>query len=126
MRSNTWSYVRASAAALCLMAGSAMAQQPTTPKPAPAKPATPAVTPAKPAAPATITPAQPAKPDMKAPPGMPSPEDMKKMMDSMKPGAQQEQMAKSAGDWTYVNKMRMTPDAPWQESNGTAKMEMIM
>lgn len=100
------------------------------PKPA-AKPADTKAPVAKPAD--TKTPATPtAKPAGDAKPaadakggehgGMPSPEEMKMMM----PGDFHAKLKPMAGKWTYVTKMRMTPDEPWSEATGKAEFRWAL
>lgn len=66
-------------------------------------------------------PAGDSKPAGDAKGGMPamSPEDMK----MMQPGEFHAKMKPMAGKWTYVTKMRMTPEEPWNESTGKAEFK---
>jgi hypothetical protein len=64
--------------------------------------------------PKVTTPAQPSENDM-----------MMAMMAAGQPNENHALLAKCAGTWTATCKFRMTPDAPWQESKGTMKSEMV-
>jgi len=52
-------------------------------------------------------------------------DEMKKWMDYMTPGKEHAQLAKDNGEWTYISKMWMDPNAPPQTFEGTATCEMI-
>ena len=47
---------------------------------------------------------------------------MKRMM----PGAMHEYLAPLEGDWTMMVKMRMAPEAPWEESEAEASREWVL
>ncbi|MBA3686320.1 MAG: DUF1579 domain-containing protein [Planctomycetes bacterium] len=47
-------------------------------------------------------------------------------MEMMKPGPEHQMLAKRAGTWDVACKMWMMPDAPAQESKGTAKTTVIL
>jgi hypothetical protein len=53
-------------------------------------------------------------------------EAMQKWMAYMTPGEPHSSMAKMTGDWTYTNKLWMTPGTEPMISTGTAKIEMLM
>lgn len=63
--------------------------------------------------------------DGAAPGGM-SKEDMEKMMKLGMPGPEHEYLKALEGKWDAVVKMRMGPDAPWDESKGVMTNKMIM
>lgn len=64
--------------------------------------------------------------DAKAP-AQPSENDMMMaMMAAGQPGENHALIAKCAGTWNVTCKFRMTPDAPWQESKGTMKSDMVL
>jgi hypothetical protein len=52
--------------------------------------------------------------------------EMDAMMKAMAPGEQHKHLARMAGDWTYVNKIWMTPGQPPMESPGTMHAEVLM
>lgn len=82
---------------------------------------------AKPAAkPADAKPAAPGDKKAAAPAGMPSPEEIAKMMAAGKPGEGHAKLKPLAGKWTYVTKMRMDPNGPWEESTGNAEYKWIL
>lgn len=58
--------------------------------------------------------------------GMPSAADMEKMMKAGAPGPEHAKLKPLTGKWTYVTKYRMSPDAPWTESTGTAEYKWIL
>jgi hypothetical protein len=47
-------------------------------------------------------------------------------MKRMKPGAMHEYLAPLEGEWSMTVKMRMTPEAPWEESEAQAEREWIL
>jgi Protein of unknown function (DUF1579) len=51
---------------------------------------------------------------------------MDAMMKAAAPGDHHKALARLVGDWTYVNKMWMAPDAPPSESTGTVRGESIL
>jgi hypothetical protein len=53
-------------------------------------------------------------------------DDMKKWMDYMTPGKEQQDLAKMNGDWVYTSKFWMDPNAPAQTSEGLATCEMLL
>lgn len=63
--------------------------------------------------------------DVKAPAQPSENEIMMAMMAAGQPGENHALLANCAGTWTVACKFRMTPDAPWQETTGTMKSEMI-
>ena len=58
-------------------------------------------------------------------PAVPSAEEQQALMMAMMtagvPGPEHEKLMAWAGDWTVKLRMRMAPDAPWEESAGTSK-----
>ncbi len=60
-----------------------------------------------------------------APAAGPSAAEMEAWQKSMTPGPEHQQLAKFAGDWTYVNKAWMAPGAPPMESTGTVHGESM-
>lgn len=50
---------------------------------------------------------------------------MAKMMEMSAPGPEHEVLKLMAGNWSYVTKWRMAPDAPWSESKGMSKVEVL-
>jgi hypothetical protein len=85
------------------------AEKPAAAQPPAAKPAEKPATAAKPA-------------DAHAAPGGP---DMAKMMEAWKksatPGEYHAKLNPLVGKWTFVTKMRMSPDQPWEETPGKAE-----
>ena len=55
----------------------------------------------------------------------PSPEGMKRWMDSMKPGPQHEVLERMAGSWSSSMRMRWGRDLPWVESKGTEERALV-
>lgn len=53
-------------------------------------------------------------------------EQMEAMMKLASPGEIHRQIAKMAGDWTFINKMYVTPGQPPVESRGTMQAEAIL
>ena len=53
-------------------------------------------------------------------------EVMQLMMELGTPGEPHKEMAKAAGKWDVKMSMKMSPDAPWQVSQGTSNIKMIM
>ncbi|MCE1165853.1 MAG: DUF1579 domain-containing protein [Bacteroidetes bacterium] len=53
-------------------------------------------------------------------------DDMKKWMDYMTPGKEQQAMAKLNGDWNFTSKFWMDPAGEPQTSTGTAKFESLL
>lgn len=98
----------------------AFAQTKDEKKPAGDKPAAKAAD-AKTAAPATDK--KPIAGDKAA--GMPSPEEMAKMMPLVTPGEFHAKLKPLVGKWTFITKWRMTPEAPWTESDGKAEYRWI-
>jgi hypothetical protein len=82
------------------------------------------------AAGASLSLAQPAKekrPTTAQPAAKPGADEMqKKFEESMTPGPQHAQLARTAGDFTTATKWRMDPSQPWMEFTGTSKRTMIM
>ena len=60
-----------------------------------------------------------------APAAGPSAAEMEAWQKSMTPGPEHQQLAKFAGDWTYVNKAWMAPGQPPIESTGTMHGEAV-
>jgi hypothetical protein len=111
-------FVVAAALCLTLIAGRAIAQTEQPKKPDAAKPAQPE----KLGSPT-------AKPGEKPAPGgagMPSPEQMQKMMEAMAPGPEHEVLKGMVGNWTCDVSFIMAPGAPPEKSSGTLKRQMIM
>ncbi len=52
--------------------------------------------------------------------------DMDAMMKLMAPGAQQQQLARMGGDWTYTSKAWMAPGQPPMDSAGTMHADVLM
>ena len=53
-------------------------------------------------------------------------DDMKKWMDYMTPGTEQQKLAKLNGNWVYTSKMWMDPAGEPTLTNGTATCEMLL
>ena len=62
--------------------------------------------------------------DATAPAGVPDEAAMKKVMELTTPGEMHKLLEGLAGKWTYTSKMWMMPEAPAEESAGTAENEM--
>ncbi len=48
------------------------------------------------------------------------------IMAMMMPGEHHAYLEPMVGNWTFVNKMRMSPESPWMESKGKSKSTWIM
>ena len=63
-------------------------------------------------------------------PAMPSPEEMQaymaRMMELASPGPEHEELAKQVGTWKVVSRYRMAPNADWQESEGSARVQSAL
>jgi len=62
----------------------------------------------------------------KQPPAGEDPAMMEKMMKLAMPGDAHKALAKQAGTWQTHYKMRMSPDMPWMESDGTAEKKAVL
>ena len=51
---------------------------------------------------------------------------MQKMMELGMPGAEHQELVARAGTWTQHFKMRMSPDSPWMEFDGTCETKVIL
>jgi hypothetical protein len=60
-----------------------------------------------------------------AAPGM-DPAMMMKMMELATPGAEHRELGKMVGTWNNKFKMRMAPDAPWMEAEGTSTIKPLL
>jgi hypothetical protein len=58
--------------------------------------------------------------------GMPSPEDMAKMMEMMRPGEEHDVLAEMEGEWEQDWSTSMMPGAPAQRSKGSATGKLIL
>jgi|GEM_PF-305995 len=121
---------------LTLCAGTCLAQdgQPSKPTQTP-KQVAPQQPKVQQPAPKDGQPAMPQQPEVKpggqAPQGMPemSPDQMKAMEAMIAfgtPGPEHAQMAKAVGTWNAKTAFRMSPDAPWEESEATEVNSMML
>jgi hypothetical protein len=74
--------------------------------------------------PAAKTPPPPAA--KAAPSPMEDPAMMEKMMKLATPSDAHKELAKHAGTWEVHYKMRMSPDMPWMETDGTVEKKSIL
>jgi hypothetical protein len=68
----------------------------------------------------------PPKAQKAEPPKMDPAAMMAKMMELATPGAPHAELAKRAGSWTTHFKMRMDPNGPWEEFDGTTEAKPIL